>query len=127
MPVTGFSHYNLRASRDVLDRLRDFYIEVVGMRLGDRPQFASFGYWLYIGSQPVLHLSEASPGEARTPHLVNTFDHVALESEDIDGFEMHLRRLGIPYETADVPLTGIRQLFFEDPAGNGVELNFAVK
>jgi hypothetical protein len=40
-------------------------------------------------------------------------------------FEAHLTELKIPYRQDDVPLTGQRQLFFKDPAGNGVELNFA--
>jgi glyoxylase I family protein len=35
-----------------------------------------------------------------------------------------LDSLRIPYRVADVPLTGVRQVFLEDPAGNGVELNF---
>ena len=33
---------------------------------------------------------------------------------------------GIEYRTASVPLTGQAQLFFRDPAGNGVELQFAI-
>ncbi|RBJ70372.1 diguanylate cyclase, partial [Pseudomonas sp. MWU12-2534b] len=34
MPVTGFSHYNLRADRQTLDSLRDFYVDIVGLREG---------------------------------------------------------------------------------------------
>jgi catechol-2,3-dioxygenase len=35
-----------------------------------------------------------------------------------------LKSLGIAYRTASVPLLNIAQLFFHDPAGNGVELQF---
>jgi hypothetical protein len=35
-----------------------------------------------------------------------------------------LREFNIQYSADDVPLTRQRQLFFNDPAGNGVELNF---
>ena len=59
MPAIGFSHYNLRAPRALLDELREFYCDVVGLELGARPPFRSFGYWLYAGGHPVLHLSEA--------------------------------------------------------------------
>jgi hypothetical protein len=31
MSVAGFNHYNLRAARPVLDTLRDFYVNVVGL------------------------------------------------------------------------------------------------
>jgi catechol 2,3-dioxygenase-like lactoylglutathione lyase family enzyme len=125
MPVTGFSHYNLRADRATLDVLRDFYVGVVGLHEGFRPPFDSFGYWLYIGEQAVLHLSEARPHERRTPHASGTFDHVAFESVDLPGFEARLRARGVEFRRAHVPLLDLWQLFFLDPAGNGVELNFA--
>ena len=34
MKITGFSHYNLRAPRELLDVLCAFYTGVVGLRLG---------------------------------------------------------------------------------------------
>ena len=125
MPVIGFSHYNLRGDRPTLDALRDFYVDIVGLRLGDRPPFAHFGYWLYIGEQAVLHLSEIRSGEARDTHVAGTFDHVAFSCTEREAFETHLRERDIAYRQSRVPLTGQRQLFFLDPAGNGVELNFA--
>ncbi|WP_144143513.1 VOC family protein [Paraburkholderia sp. BCC1884] len=125
MPVTGLSHYNLRADRLVLDTLRDFYVDVVGLAAGYRPPFNSHGYWLYAGSQAVLHLSEASSGEARRVNVTNTFDHVAFVCEDIAASVARLQRFNVPYRSDDVPLTRQHQLFFSDPAGNGVELNFA--
>lgn len=125
MPVTGFSHYNLRASRIVLDRLRDFYVDVIGLRLGYRPPFKSFGYWLYVGDQALLHLSEASPQEVRPPNVVNTFDHVALSCTGRTEMEARLRQHKVEFTRDEVPLTTQSQLFFSDPAGNGVELNFA--
>lgn len=125
MPLLGFSHYNLRASRAMLDTLRDFYVEVVGMQSGYRPPFQSFGYWLYIGEQAVLHLSEARPDETRPAHAVNTFDHVALSCSNLAAFEERLHQFEVHYTRDHVPLTGQEQLFFSDPAGNGVELNFA--
>ena len=124
MPVQAFSHYNLRASRDVMEELRDFYTGVVGMREGDRPPFNSAGYWLYIGDVPVLHLVETSPGEDRPPHLTNTFDHVALSCSDIEGMQSALEDAGVEYERREVPLLGHQQLFLKDPAGNGVEFIF---
>lgn len=125
MPVTGLSHYNLRADRATLDVLRDFYVDVVGLRQGFRPPFDSFGYWLYAGEQAVLHLSEAGPSERHLSHVDGTFDHVAFESFDLPGFEAHLRARGVEFRRGHGPLVDVWQLFFLDPAGNGVELNFA--
>ena len=125
MPVTGINHYNLRADRATLDALKDFYVSIVGLRLGHRPPFKSFGYCLYIGAHDVLHLTEAGPSEQRPSHVANTFDHVAFSGVYAESFERHLRTSKIQYTRDDVPLTGQRQLFFTDPAGNGVEINFS--
>ena len=127
MKITGFSHYNLRAPRELLDVLCAFYVDVTGLRLGTRPPFASFGYWLYAGEQDVLHLTQANPNELRTatdPLAPNTFDHAAFNCTGRTAFEQKLSDSGIAFELAEVPLTGQVQLFFKDPAGNGVELNF---
>lgn len=125
MPLIAFNHYNLRADRRTLDALRDFYVDVIGLRLGERPPFAHFGYWLYIGGQAVLHLSEARPNETRETHVRGTFDHVAFSCEARHEFEARLRERGIAFRQSHVPLTRTHQLFLADPAGNGVELNFA--
>ena len=124
MPVIGFSHYNLRAPRALLDGLRDFYRDVVGLEVGHRPAFRSFGYWLYAGGQAVLHLSEAGPAENRPATPAGTFDHVAFACSERAAYEDALARRGIEYRVAVVPGTGMTQVFFKDPAGNGVELNF---
>ncbi len=125
MPVAALNHYNLRCSRELLDRLRTFYCDVIGLRQGERPPFPSFGYWLYAGDDAILHLSEARPQEQRLAGTVNTFDHAAFSCSGRSEMEAHLARCGVAFETAEVPGTGQVQLFLKDPAGNGVELNFA--
>lgn len=124
MPVTDFSHYNLKGSRALLDELRTFYCEVVGLTLGPRPPLQSFGYWLYAGERAVLHLSEERPGEARGRSPSATFDHAAFACTDRRAHEETLSQRGIAYRVAEVPQTRQVQVFFSDPAGNGVELNF---
>lgn len=122
--AVAFSHFNLRAPRALLDELRDFYRDVVGLADGPRPPFRSFGYWLYAGGQPVLHLSETRPGEQRSAGIATTFDHVAFACIDRAGMEARLRQRAIAYDLAEVPATRQVQIFLNDPAGNGVELNF---
>ncbi|WP_396332773.1 VOC family protein [Burkholderia anthina] len=125
MSVIGLDHYNLRADRATLDTLRDFYVTVVGLEPGYRPPFQSDGYWLYAGAQAILHLSEARPGEVRPAHVVNTFDHMAFSCANAADMERRLTDAQVRYARRYVPLTRQLQIFFSDPAGNGVELNFA--
>ncbi len=127
MTVKGFNHYNLRAPRAVLDTLRDFYCSVVGLTQGDRPPFRSFGYWLYADRRDILHLSEARPDEVRATNVATTFDHVAFTCSGFAATEAHLMRHGISYRVSEIPQTGQRQIFFRDPAGNGVEFNFPIQ
>ena len=44
MPITGLGHYNLRAPRELLESLRAFYCDVIGLSTGKRAPFGSFGY-----------------------------------------------------------------------------------
>ncbi|WP_323119806.1 VOC family protein [Burkholderia alba] len=124
MPVTGFSHYNLRAPRELLDTLCAFYRDIVGLRVGPRPPFSSFGYWLYADTHDILHLTETAPGEIRAVHTATTFDHVAFACTGLADVESALAARAVRYDRSQVPATGQVQLFFSDPAGNGVELNF---
>jgi catechol 2,3-dioxygenase-like lactoylglutathione lyase family enzyme len=124
VPVQTFDHYNLRAPRALLEELCAFYRDVVGLAVGERPPFRRFGYWLYAGRQPVLHLGEANGDETCAAHVEGTFNHASFSCTGRSEFESRLAARGIEYRTAQVPLTGQVQLFFRDPAGNGVELSF---
>lgn len=126
MPALAFNHFNLRAPQPLLMRIRDFYIDVVGLREGWRPPFDFPGHWLYLGDQAVLHLVELPPGSlGAAPGAASTFDHVAFSCSGLAETEARLQRLGVAYRRADVPGTTQCQLFVQDPAGNGVEFNFS--
>jgi catechol 2,3-dioxygenase-like lactoylglutathione lyase family enzyme len=124
MPTRGLNHINFHAARALLDALKDFYCDAVGLEVGARPNFPQFGYWLYAGGHPVVHLYEAEPGEVRQRDAATTFDHVAFSCEDSAAFEALLRGRGVAYTKALVPGSDQVQLFLRDPAGNKVELNF---
>jgi len=121
MPIHGLAHYNIRAERQLMEVLRDFYVVVVGLRPGPRP-LRSFGYWLYAGERDVLHLSEDIDGRRRIGSDL-TFDHVAFECENWPEFRSRLEQHSIAFTERNVP-GGPRQVFFRDPAGNGIELAF---
>jgi LAO/AO transport system kinase len=149
-------HINLRTSRETLEALRQFYTEVVGLSVGPRPAFGSYGYWLYAGGASVLHLSETKPGgvargaiakpgqlesmaqahgdaasSATQPgvsaSIDGCIDHFAF-ALPMSAFEATHQRLlahGMSPRRVELAESGQRQLFFQDPAGNGVELNFS--
>ncbi len=125
MQNLGLAHYNIRSGRELLEQLRDFYVSVVGLTVGPRPPLSSLGVWLYAAGRDVLHLSEMRDSEQRRTGSDLTFDHVAFNCVGADLFEERLKSRGIVYRRAVVPESGNVQLFFRDPAGNGVELNFS--
>ena len=125
MPVTGISHYNFRLEKSLLEEVRQFYISAVGLEVGPRPAFRSSGYWLYAGGQDLLHLTEEKVDDKRRKGSDLTFDHVAFECTDLFAFKKRLGTLAIQFTEQAVPQTGRTQLFFRDPAGNGVELIFS--
>lgn len=126
MPVVGLNHFNLRAPRALLEELRRFYVEAIGLEEGPRPPFRSRGHWLYAQGRDILHLTESGPDEARATHVATTFDHIALACTDADAMQARLRRHGIEFTVDAVPATSQAQVFLRDPAGNGIELNFAM-
>ena len=123
MPIHGLAHYNIRAERQLMEVLRNFYVSVVGLRPGPRP-LRSFGYWLYAGERDVLHLSEDVGEDQRRIGSDLTFDHVAFECENWPEFRSRLEQHAITFTERSAPGNGRRQVFFRDPAGNGIELAF---
>ncbi len=127
MPVIGFNHFNIRARSPLLEEVRDFYRDVVGLEDGYRPDFGFPGYWMYLNGQAILHLMdwhiEGEPATFENTHL----DHVAFTCEDLTGFESKLAKLNINYRKNEFKMpdgSQLVQLNVSDPTGNGVELNF---
>jgi catechol 2,3-dioxygenase-like lactoylglutathione lyase family enzyme len=121
MPIDGFQHVNIRCTD--AGRARDFYVRALGLRVGDRPPFASFGYWLYLGDVPVVHLVQLAPDETREPGS-GRVDHVAFHGVDIAATRQTLTAAGIPFREAVVPRDNTVQIFIHDPDGLKIELNF---
>ena len=119
MPAERLEHYTIRCA--YLERTRDFYRDMLGLTVGDRPPFNFKGYWLYLAGTPIVHLVEQSGGVGRD---TGALDHVAFSATDIDGTRAILSKNGHQFREAGVPGSKIRQLFVSDPDGITVELNF---
>ena len=77
--IKGINHYNLRSDEETMNALKDFYINIVGLKLGERPAFKSTGFWLSAEGKDVLHLSSTKSNEVRDHHVNSTFDHLYKE------------------------------------------------
>jgi catechol 2,3-dioxygenase-like lactoylglutathione lyase family enzyme len=124
MGVRGLNHFNVTASAEVIERVRDFYVEALGLSVGDRPGFRREGFWLYAGTEPVVHLTTEDGDDTRATNARTTFDHVAFSCEGLREFVGRLERAGVEYVFDEVASLKQVQLFLRDPAGVGLELNF---
>ena len=122
--ISGINHYNLRSGAKMMEDLKVFYIEIVGLQLGTRPPFKSNGYWLNAGQKDILHLSETKENDDNPANTKSTFDHMAFTAEDKDKYIKILEKKEIKFHLRVVPEIGTEQIFFKDPAGNGIELIF---
>ncbi len=119
MTVRSLDHYTIRTAD--LDASVAFYVDVLGLRHGERPAFTFPGAWLYCGDSPTVHLIGGNgPKDAGT----GAIDHVAFRAGGLAEFTDRLRRLGIPFDERTPPGTRTRQVFVKDPDGLTVELNF---
>ena len=128
MPATEINHVNFRTDRETMFKLRDFYCDIIGLTVGKRVASMSYGYWLYIGDNDVVHLAEykTTQDATRVPPQINvhgTYDHVSFTFTDMPAMEAHLTAHKVAYTTR-ILANGVRQINLKDPAGNGVELNF---
>lgn len=131
MPITKMEHY-LVLTKDI-DRTRDFYTRVLGMKDGFRPPLGFPGYWLYIGETACIHIAE---WETYTAHSnsrgipvstpaegTGAFDHIAFVASDYDDFLANMAREGVePFRNVANP-NGLRQVFLLDPNGIKIEVN----
>ena len=122
--IEGINHYNLRADEKTIEVLKDFYIEIVGLKLGHRPPFKNGGYWLYANQKDILHLSFSKNGIVNELNVNSTFDHMAFTCKDENMYIDLLNKKNITFSIREIPEIGTRQIFFKDPAGNGIELIF---
>jgi len=126
MPVEMLEHYTIRCAS--LEATRDFYRDVLGLSVGERPNFPFKGYWLYLGGVPIVHLVDAQESAERdgAHHGADTaaLDHIAFRGLDLDATRATLKSRGLRYRENEVPGARISQIFVHDPDGILIELNF---
>ncbi len=62
MKVERLDHYTIRTTPTDLERVRAFYVDVLGLHAGPRPAFRFDGHWLYADDRhPIVHLAVLDP------------------------------------------------------------------
>jgi catechol 2,3-dioxygenase-like lactoylglutathione lyase family enzyme len=120
MPVSGMNHFTILT--DDVPRTVEFYGRLLGLRDGPRPSLGFPGAWLYAGEEAILHVVGGRRKEELTRGVI---DHIAFSAQDLPDTLATLATYDIEHVCRQQVGTGIWQVFFFDPNGARVELDFA--
>jgi len=119
MKVEGMNHFTILAKD--LEATRRFYTEILGLSEGYRPPFGFPGIWFYAGNRAILHVI----GRASLPDPKGgVFDHMAYSAKGLAPTLAKLKAKGIDYQLVKQAGSGVWQIFFHDPNGAKIELDF---
>ncbi|KAK4797833.1 hypothetical protein SAY86_030159 [Trapa natans] len=134
--VSASLNHISRASPDI-DRLAKFYIEILGFEQIQSPDFGEFKViWLSLPSTGIaIHLIERLPGSklpedpyssasptTMDPKYLPRGHHLCFSVSNFDVFVQTLKEKGIETFQRALPNGKVRQIFFFDPDGNGLEV-----
>ncbi|MEO8971861.1 MAG: VOC family protein [Ktedonobacteraceae bacterium] len=115
-----------------VERSRQFYIQVLGMKEVPRPQNFDFpGAWLQtnnflvhlIGEDVEGRSKQLNPGYTADELAIGHATHVAFEVDDLEEAMRHLHAQGVEIAGGPRPRgDGVQQLYILDPDGYVVEL-----
>ena len=120
MPVTAMNHFTILT--DDVDATTSFYGDLLGLTPGWRPTLNFPGVWLYAGGQPILHVIGGRPPAELKAGVI---DHMAFTANGLATTIAKLEARKLPYDCRRLPDRGTWQLFFHDPNGARVEMDFA--
>jgi catechol 2,3-dioxygenase-like lactoylglutathione lyase family enzyme len=134
MPLSHIEHFLVAA--DDIDATRDWYARVLGMRSGPHPDFGFPVHWMYIGDVDVVHIGPSAKGanENQRKYLGRTsqdqgtgtgaIDHIAFRATGMRAMIEHLKAEKVAYSQRRANGQALFQLFFYDPNGIKIELNY---
>ena len=118
--IVGMNHFTVIA-QDERETL-DFYVGLLGLTVGHRPDLGFAGAWLYAGgTQAVLHMYFDRPLPAQRAGVI---DHMAFTARDLRAVKARFDASGTKYDLRQQVGAGTWQLFCFDPNGARVELDF---
>lgn len=130
MKVNALDHVNI-ITEDLQGTAR-FFVEIFGLdvRDGPEPLPSEHVQWLYDESgRAIFHINskqmtQAFQRETQSGLTTGAIHHVALDCSDHKAFIGKLEAHDIEYRLNDIPSIDLKQLFFNEPNGVLLELNF---
>ena len=117
--ITGMNHFTIVAEDP--QATTSYYIGLLGLQDGYRPDLGFPGAWLYAQGVAVLHIIYGRPmPEPRT----GVIDHMAFSASGMPAVKARFDASGVSYSLKQQTGSGIWQLFSFDPNGARVELDF---
>ena len=120
MPATTMNHFTILT--DDVRTTVEFYRDLLGLTEGSRPPLTFPGAWLYAGDQAILHVVGGRERDELKPGVI---DHMAFSATDLSETLALLASRNIEHTCRRLPGAGTWQVFFHDPNGARVELDFA--
>jgi len=120
MTIEGMNHFTVLT--DNVAKTVRFYGTVLGLVPGERPNFEFPGAWLYAQGRAVLHIVGGRPPEALKPGVI---DHIAFSARGLATTLQTLTAHEVEHVCRRQVGSGAWQVFFFDPNGARVELDFA--
>jgi catechol 2,3-dioxygenase-like lactoylglutathione lyase family enzyme len=118
--IVGMNHFTAIAHDS--EATLAFYVGLLGLQVGHRPDLGFAGAWLYAGGpHAVLHLYFDRP--VPTPPA-GVIDHMAFTATGLKAAKARLDKAGLKYDLRRQAGAGTWQLFCFDPNGAKVELDF---
>ena len=119
MPTTAMNHFTILT--DDVDTTISFYREFLGLEPGERPPFTFPGAWLYARNIAVLHVIGGKPLPEPREGVI---DHMAFSATGLIETIKKLEQHDVKYSLRQVREIDPWQLFFFDPSGAKVELDY---
>ena len=118
--IVGMNHFTVIAEDEV--KTLDFYVSLLGLTPGHRPDLGFPGAWLYAGGpQAVLHMYFGRPLPVQRAGVI---DHMAFSATGLRALKARFDERGVKYDLRQQVGAGTWQLFCFDPNGAKVELDF---
>ena len=124
MHINRLDHVNLVTAR--LETMIEWYTNILGLHVGDRPDFGFPGAWLYAGEHAVVHLVETDDPQRVGSEAALKLEHIAFSASGRAAFESRLTEAAERYETSEPPSINIVQYNVWDPDGNHLHIDFVL-